>query len=90
MNPLSSRPPGYTNHTIRQVSVGNPATGTIDEAFEHVDAGSGPNKYYNNGAEVIGVGSCKCFAKLDSTNYGRIAYYYNDTWYYGAGTCLTV
>ena len=84
-------PPGYTDHTIRQVSVGNPSTGTIEEAFEYVDAAPGPNKYYSNNAEVIIVGAgCKCFAKLNSSDSGRIAYYYNDTWYYGQGTCLTI
>ena len=89
--PIEFPPSGYTNHTIRQVSVGNPSTGTIDEAFEYVDAAPGPNKYYSNNAEVIIVGAgCKCFAKLNSSDDGRIAYSYNNTWYYGQGTCLTV
>ena len=88
--PIEFPPPGYTNHTIRQVSVGNPTTGTINEAFEYVDAAPGPNKYYDNNAEIIIGGACKCFAKLDTSDSGRIAYYYNDTWYYGQGTCLTI
>lgn len=90
VEPIEFPPSGYTNHTIRQVSVGNPSTGTIDEAFEYVDAAPGPNKYYNNNAEIIIGGTCKCFAKLDTSDSGRIAYYYNDTWYYGQGTCLTI
>ena len=89
--PIDFPPPGYTNHTIRQVVVANPTEGTLDEAFEYVDAAPGPNKYYNNNAEVIIVGNTrKCFAKLSSSDSGRIAYYDNETWYYGEGTCLTV
>lgn len=91
--PIEFPPPGYTNHFISGVTVSNPDTGTIDEAFEYVDAAPGSYKYYNNNAQVIGAGPCKCFAKLDASmdfsNPGRIAYYYNDTWYYGTGTCLT-
>ena len=88
--PIEFPPSGYTNHSIRQVSVGSPTTGTINEAFEYVDAAPGPNKYYSNNAEVIIGGMCKCFAKLNSSDEGRIAYYYNNTWYYGQGTCLTI
>ena len=82
-------PPGYTEHTLRQVIVSETSTGTIDEAFEYVDAATGPYKCYSNNAEVPIVGVCKCFAKLDSSDSGRIAYYYNDTWHYGQGICLT-
>ena len=82
-------PSGYTNHTIRHVNVANPTTGTIDAAFEYVDAVPGSNKYYDNNAEVNSIGMCKCFVKLSSYNSGRIAYYYNETWHYGEGTCST-
>lgn len=82
-------PPGYTHHTIREVSVNNPTTGTIDEAFEYVDASPWPYKYSNDNAQVIAIGLCKCFAKLSGNDTGRIAYY-NDTWHYGEGTCLTI
>ena len=91
VNPIEFPPPGYTNHTISQVAVSNPTTGTIEAAFEYVDAASEPNKYYSNNAKVILVGpGCKCFAKLSSSGSGRFAYYYNDTWYYGHGTCLII
>jgi len=82
-------PPGYTEHTLREVNVRNPDPGTIDAAFEYVDSALGLNKYYSNNAEVATVGMCQCFAKLDSNNSGRIAYYYDDTWYYGHGICQT-
>ena len=88
--PIEFPPFGYTNHTLREVIVRNPTTGTIDEAFEYVDAASGLNKYYSNNAEIPVVGTCKCFAKLNSNDDGRIAYYYDGNWYYGEGTCLTV
>ena len=88
--PSDFPPPGYTNHTLRQVIVRNPTTGTIDAAFEYVDASNGPNKYYSNNAEIAIVGTCKCFAKLNSTDDGRIAYYYDGNWFYGEGSCLTV
>ena len=90
VKPIEFPPSGYTNHILRQVIVRNPTTGTIDEAFEYVDAASGLNKYYSNNAEISGVGTCKCFAKLNSSDDGRIAYYYDGNWYYGEGTCLTV
>ena len=90
VGPIEFPPPGYTVHVITKVSIGNPTTGTIDEAFEYVDADRGPNKYYSNNAEVIIAGMCKCFAKLGFNDTGRIAYYYNDTWYYGPGSCLTI
>lgn len=92
--PIEFPPPGYTNHTIRQVTVGNPATGTIDEAFEYVDAVPGHNKYYDYQAEIIIGGKHKCFVNVNSNvpdlvnTSGRIAYYYNDTWYYGQGYCV--
>ena len=89
--PIDFPPPGYTNNILRQVVVHNPTEGTLDEAFEYVNAAPGPNKYYSTNAEVIIVGSArKCFAKLSYSDSGRIAYYYNETWYYGEGTCLTV
>ena len=88
--PIEFPPSGYTNHILRQVIVRNPTTGTIDEAFEYVDAAPGPNKFYSNNAEIPVVGTCKCFAKLNSSDAGRIAYYYDGNWYYGQGTCLTV
>ena len=75
---------------MRQINVSNPTTGTIDEAFEYVEAAPEPNRHYSDNAEVITVGTgCKCFAKLNSSDSGRFAYYYNDTWNYGQGTCLT-
>ena len=82
-------PPGYTSRTIRQVSVGNPSTGTIEAAFEYVDAHPASNKYYDYNAEVFNAGECKCFARLNSNDIGRFAYYYNDTWNYGEGYCMT-
>ena len=88
--PIEFPPFGYTNHTLREVNVRNPTTGTIDEAFEYVDAANGPNKYYSNNAEIPIVGTGKCFAKLNSNDDGRIAYYYDGNWFYGEGTCLTV
>lgn len=88
VEPIEFPPPGYTNRNMRNVSVANPDTGTIDEAFEYVDADAGPNKYYSNNAEVLVAGMCKCFAKLNSNDFGKIAYYYNDTWYYGQGYCV--
>ena len=82
-------PPGYIDYAVSQVTVGTPVTGTIDEAFKYVDAAPGPYKYYSNDAKVIVDGTfsgmCKCFAKLDRDNTGRIAYDYNGTWYYGQG-----
>ena len=92
--PIEFPPPGYANHTIRQVTVGNPTTGTFDEAFEYVDAFLGHNKYYDYQAEVIIGGKCKCFVNVHSNapdivnTSGRIAYYYNGTWYYGEGYCV--
>ena len=88
--PIEFPPTGYTNHTLRQVIFRNHTTGTIDEAFEYVDAAPGPNKYYSNNAEISTVGTCKCFAKLNSSDHGRIAYYYDGNWFYGEGSCLTV
>ena len=88
--PVEFPPTGYTNHTLRQVIVRTHTTGTIDEAFEYVDAASGLNKYYSNNAEIPVVGTCKCFAKLNSNDDGRIAYYYDGNWFYGEGSCLTV
>ena len=87
--PIGFPPAGYANRNIRQVIVANPTTGTIAAAFEYVDAAPWSNKYYSNNAEVSTIGMCKCFAKLDDTISGRIAYYYDDTWYYGHGTCQT-
>ena len=83
-------PPGYTNRTIRQVNVDHPFTGPIDKAFMFVDTTQGSNKCYSYNAEVIIYGMCKCFAKLNNANEGRIAFYYNDTWHYGIGTCLII
>ena len=86
-DPIGFPPSGYSNHTMRQVSVPIPTIGTIEAAFEYVDAAPGPFKYYDDNAEVLNVDACKCFARLDSDNSGRIAYY-NGDWYYGPGTCL--
>ena len=84
-------PSGYTSRIIEQVSVANPTIGTIDEAFEYVDAAPGPFKFYDYNAKVIIGGECKCFVNLNSNGDSvRIAYYYNDTWYYGQGTCLAI
>lgn len=85
-------PPGYTKKSIRHVSGDNFSTGTFNEAFKYVDAAPGPNKYYDDNAEdvtipnVVNGGQGKFFAKLNSKNSGRIAFYYN-TWYYGLGSC---
>lgn len=81
-------PPGYTNSRILHVNVDNPFTGPIDKAFMFVDTTQGSNKCYSYNAEVITYGMCKCFAKLNNANEGRIAFYFNDTWHYGIGTCL--
>ena len=86
--PIKFPPPGYTNRTIREVYARNPTTGTIEAAFKYVDAAPGPNKHYDDNAEVANKGLCPCFVKIDAVNSGRIAYYYNDTWYYGEGTCV--
>lgn len=88
-------PPGYTLRVISQAEVSAPYTGTIDEAFEYVDAAPGPRKYYDTNAKFIFVGVHECFAKLHSTDSsssysGRIAYYDIDTWKYGEGTCLVL
>lgn len=86
--PIEFPPPGYTEHPLSGVVIDNPSTGTIDEAFEYVDAAPGDNKYYDNGAHVSEAGTAKCFAKVNSTGEGRIAYYAG-TWYYGLGYCVT-
>ena len=83
-------PPGYTERTIQQVTIGNPSTGSIAKAFKFVDATPGSNKCYSYNAEVINYGKRKCFAKLNNSDEGRIAVYYNDTWYYGQGTCWVI
>ena len=90
VEPSKFPPPGYIYKSLRQVAVGNPSTGTIDEAFEYVEAAPGPQKYYDNHAQINLAGMCKYFAKVTFNNSGRIAYYYNDTWYYGKGTCSAV
>lgn len=90
--PIGFPPPGYTNRSITRVFVSNPTTGTFYAAFEYVDAAPGPSKYYDDAADIIISSSkCKCFVNLNTSgDSGRIAYYYNDTWYYGQGTCLAV
>lgn len=94
VEPIEFPPPGYTYHIISQVSVTNPTVGTFDDAFDYVDAFTGPNKYYykyyNADAEVIGTGTCKCFAKVDAGGSGRLAYYSDNEWHYGPGTCLLI
>ena len=96
--PIEFPPPGYLYKHSNHAQVNNPYTGTIDEAFEYVDAAPaapGPHKYYDDAAEVIildvvteGVVT-KCFAKLTHNNTWRVACYYDSTWYYGPGTYLT-
>lgn len=90
VEPSKFPPPGYTYHSVGQVTVHNTTEGTLDEAFEYVDAAPGPNKYYSNNVKVIGnnvtARECRCFAKLNSASSGRIAYEYGNTWYYGQGT----
>lgn len=87
--PIEFPPHGYTNRTIRSVKVANPTTGTFDAAFEYVDATLGFNKFYDDNAELVIGGKGKCFVNLNPNNdSGRIAYYYNGTWYYGQGTCF--
>ena len=92
VEPSKFPPPGYIYKPIINVSVIGRSAGTIDEAFEYVDAAPGPNKYYDNYAQnvniasVVDSGSGKCFAKVDRTSSGRFAFYYNHTWYYGEGT----
>ena len=69
--------------------------GPIDEAFEYVDADPGSNKYYSNNAEnvvipgAVVVGQGNCFAKVNNNNSGRIAFYYDGTWYFGQGNLVT-
>ena len=93
--PIDFPPPGYINKSVIHVSGDNFSTGTINEAFKYVDAAPGPNKYYDDNAEdvtipnVVDGGRGKFFAKLNSSNSGRIAFYYG-TWYYGLGSCATV
>ena len=87
--PIEFPPSGYARRTIKDVHVENPSTGTSNEAFKYVDAAPGSHKYYDYTASVPSAGTCNCFAKLKS-NSGRIAYYYNNTWYYGEGTCSVV
>ena len=87
--PIEFPPSGYIDNVLRDVYVGTPTTGTIDEAFAYVDAAPGPKKYYDYNAEINDSGErCKCFAKLNSSYSGRIAYYNNGTWYYGQGICV--
>lgn len=80
-------PPGYIENNLSGVVIDNPSTGTIDEAFEYVDAAPELYKYYDNEAHVSTAGMTKCFAKVNSTGEGRIAYYAS-TWYYGLGSCV--
>lgn len=80
-------PPGYIENHLSGVVIDNPSTGTIDEAFEYVDAAPELYKYYDNDAHVSTAGITKCFAKVNSTGEGRIAYYAS-TWYYGLGSCV--
>ena len=93
-NPIEFPPPGYNEINMRHVVVDHHSTGPIDEAFEYVDAAPGPNKYYSNNAEdviitgVVAAGQGKCFAKLNNVNSGRIAFYYDGTWYFGQGNLL--
>ena len=93
--PIVFPPSGYNDIDMKQVDVDLHSTGPIDEAFVYVDAAPGPNKYYSNNAEnvfitgVVTNGRGKCFAKLNNTNSGRIAFYLDNTWYFGTGTCVT-
>ena len=92
--PSEFPPSGYIKKSISHVSGDNFSTGTFNEAFKYVDAAPGPNKYYDDNAEdvtipnVVDGGQGKFFAKLNSSNSGRIAFYYN-AWYYGLGSCET-
>lgn len=92
--PIEFPPSGYINKSVIHVSLEHFSTGTINEAFKYVDAATGPNKYYDDNAEDVNIPSVDdldqgaCFAKLNSSNSGRIAVYYNNTWYYGQGTCM--
>ena len=94
VEPREFPPSGYTKKSISHVSGDNFSTGTFNEAFKYVDAAPGPNKYYDDDAEdvtipsVVDGGRGKFFAKLNSSNSGRIAFYYG-TWYYGLGSCAT-
>ena len=66
-------------------------TGTFDAAFEYVDAALGPNKFYDYNAGLINGSTGKCFVNSNSLDDSvRIAYYYNETWYYGLGNCLII
>ena len=95
--PIEFPPPGYFEVSIERVVIDQHSTGTINQALEYVDADPGSNKYYSNNANnvtitgVVIAGLGKCFAKVDNSNpgSGRVAFYYNNTWYYGQGTCLT-
>ena len=96
VEPSEFPPSGYTERTIINVSMHEYYTSTsnISEAFTYVDAAPGPNKYYSYDARnvtiqgIVSNGAGKCFSKIDNVYNGRIAFYYNDTWYYGQGTCF--
>lgn len=95
VKPTKFPPPGYTYHTLSQVQVGQPSTGSIDAAFEYVNAAPGSIKCYDDNAQTVFYGQCKCFVRANSndsgpTLYSRIALYYNGTWYYGDGTCFVL
>src|SRR5699024_6293441 len=93
--PIEFPPPGYTQRNLSQVEVSNPSTGSIQAAFAYVNAGPAPKKYYDATATTIFYGKNKCFVHVNSNDSGptlsaRIAFYYNDTWYYGQGSCLVL
>ena len=90
VGPIGFPPSGYVRHNGTQVTVSNTTRGTLDEAFEYVDAATGPNKYFDYNVKVYDNGMLasthNCFAKIDDSNSGRIAYYFSGAWYYGHGT----
>ena len=91
VEPIKFPPPGYESHNGAHVSMSSSTTkGTLDEAFKYVDADPGPNKYFNYNMDirvtVVERVEAKCFAKLNTSNSGRIAYEHDGIWYYGQGT----
>ena len=93
VEPSKFPPPGYTQHNGVYVSMDSTTVGTLDKAFKYVDAAPGPNKYFNYNMDIrvtaVERVEGKCFAKLNTSNSGRIAYENNGIWCYGQGTWYT-
>ena len=92
--PIEFPPPGYKSHNGAYVFMSSSTTtGTLDEAFKYVDAAPGPNKYFKYNMDIRATTvervEPKCFAKLNTSNSGRIAYEHDGIWYYGQGVWYT-